>query len=337
MSSQVVKTVAVVVALIALGIGGWVWYDRSQNAYLSETITRSAPELGPGAHLLLPDLESAEVTVIDRPHDPSEAMAEDRFEKITRLRVFHVSTNSIGLRGPELDTPKERFRVICAGDSVTFGWGVSYEESYPARLQRALTKADRAVEVVNAGVPAMKPSTLANWVTSQAAQWEADLILVARRPDYNAPNPLEDLKDNLRLIKSLTNLPVALVLPPVSTFDVKGNQNQADELAWLKSNLTIPLIDLTETFREEAAELPGVWLDIGNDGTQRMLQHPGRNVIVEADAADTLAPEIIEQFESDPNLKEPLFFDGGHPTSKGFVIFADEVFRFLVSNELIPG
>jgi hypothetical protein len=28
--------------------------------------------------------------------------------------------------------------VLCLGDSVTFGWGVPYEESYPARLAAAL-------------------------------------------------------------------------------------------------------------------------------------------------------------------------------------------------------
>jgi lysophospholipase L1-like esterase len=336
MSSRVVKIIAVVASVIALGLGGWIWYERTKSVYLSETITREAPELGPGAHLLLPDLKNAEVTVIDRPHDPSEAMAEDRFEKITRLRVFHVSTNSIGLRGPELDSPKERFRVICAGDSVTFGWGVSYDESYPARLQRAMDRDGRAVEIVNAGVPAMKPSTLLNWVSAQAADWEADLIILARRPDYNAESPLEDLKTSAELIGKLTRLPVVLVLPPVSTFDVKGTQNHADEYAWLQANLDVPVIDLTQAFRQEAAELSGVWLEIGNGGKQRMLELPGRNVIIEADGSDTLAPEIIAQFEADPTLKEPLFFDGGHPTSKGFVVFTDEVLRFLISNALIP-
>ena len=123
MSSNVVKVLALLVSLGSLGAGAYIWLNRTGTVYLSETITRSAPELGQAAHLLLPNLSNREVTIIDRPHEPSEAMADDRFERITRLRVFHVSTNSIGLRGPELDEPKERFRILCVGDSVTFGWG----------------------------------------------------------------------------------------------------------------------------------------------------------------------------------------------------------------------
>ena len=42
-----------------------------------------------------------------------------------------------------------------------------------------------------------------------------------------------------------------------------------------------------------------------------------------------LAPEIIAAFEEYPSLKEPLFFDGGHPDKLGFVLFANEVANFV--------
>lgn len=70
-----------------------------------------------------------------------------------------VHTNSLGLRGEE--PPGERrpgeVRVLCLGDSVTFGLGVRDDETYPARLQEALRRspelAGRPVTVLNAGVP----------------------------------------------------------------------------------------------------------------------------------------------------------------------------------------
>jgi hypothetical protein len=330
MSARAVKTIATLVALVALGVGGYIWWDRTRVVYISETITRWDDSLG--AHLLLPNLSNAEVTVIDRPHEPSENMAEDRFETVKRLRVFHVSTNSMGLRGPEMDNPKDKFRIVCVGDSVTFGWGVSYEESYPARLERSLADQGYDVEVVNAGVPAMKPATLADWVYREQELWVPDLVVVARRPDNSTPNPLKDYHSNIGGLIRHSEVPVVVVLPPVSMFDVKGVENWEAEYEWIKGQLNAPVFELTPAFRGEAEDMPGVHLEIGNDGSQRMLEMPGRRVLVDGGQGDQLDADIIQAFEDDLTLVEPLFFDGGHPTSEGFEFFADEVGAFLISS-----
>lgn len=69
--------------------------------------------------------------------------------------TFHdkrVNINGLGLRGPRVALPKPpgRRRVACFGDSITFGYDVHDDETYPARLQQAL--AGRSVDVLNAGV-----------------------------------------------------------------------------------------------------------------------------------------------------------------------------------------
>lgn len=63
-----------------------------------------------------------------------------------------VTINSLGLRGPEVPTPKPRARrrVLCLGDSITFGYGVDDGDSYPARLGKLV--ADRGHDVLNGGV-----------------------------------------------------------------------------------------------------------------------------------------------------------------------------------------
>jgi lysophospholipase L1-like esterase len=63
-----------------------------------------------------------------------------------------VTINALGLRGPELAgrKPAGRRRILCLGDSVTFGYGVSDEDTYAAQLGKLL--ADRGYEVVNGGV-----------------------------------------------------------------------------------------------------------------------------------------------------------------------------------------
>jgi lysophospholipase L1-like esterase len=65
-------------------------------------------------------------------------------------------TNSSGFRGRERSfvKPPDVFRIVVIGDSWTMGWGVTLEETYAARLERALPSqlSDRAYEVLNMGV-----------------------------------------------------------------------------------------------------------------------------------------------------------------------------------------
>ena len=114
------------------------FFFQKPKEILSDTITQEAAYLGGGGHVLLPNLKNAKVIAPDRPHDPSEVQAKDRFERITRLRTFYVTTNSIGLRSPEIRQNKPDLRIVCLGDSVTFGWGVPEEDSYPRQLEHLL-------------------------------------------------------------------------------------------------------------------------------------------------------------------------------------------------------
>jgi lysophospholipase L1-like esterase len=62
-----------------------------------------------------------------------------------------VRTNALGLRGPEIapSPPEGVRRVLCLGDSYTFGTGVEETETIPARLDTILGE---GVEVVNLGI-----------------------------------------------------------------------------------------------------------------------------------------------------------------------------------------
>jgi lysophospholipase L1-like esterase len=66
-----------------------------------------------------------------------------------------VQTNALGLRNAEI-RPKEQGcrRIICMGESLTFGWGVDETEAYPRVLERLLRSrvtAGGRIEVINAG------------------------------------------------------------------------------------------------------------------------------------------------------------------------------------------
>lgn len=64
------------------------------------------------------------------------------------------STNSLGLRGPEV-LPKrpEEFRILSLGESTTFAPELSNEESYSSLLEAQLILPAKKLRVLNAGVP----------------------------------------------------------------------------------------------------------------------------------------------------------------------------------------
>jgi lysophospholipase L1-like esterase len=73
----------------------------------------------------------------------------------TMFQGKYVRTDTLGLRDAEIVQRKKEhmYRVICLGDSSTFGWGVDEGKTYPADLQFLLNEhlAQKAIEVINAG------------------------------------------------------------------------------------------------------------------------------------------------------------------------------------------
>lgn len=93
---------------------------------------------------------------------------------------YHI--NSYGLRGPEIPVKKQpgSYRVVCLGDSLTFGEGVKYADTYPAQLQARLAAAmpDRLVEVLNAGVQTHATGDEAALFLLRCSQFQPDLVVL---------------------------------------------------------------------------------------------------------------------------------------------------------------
>ena len=307
--------------IIAFLIGGYELLPKKQ--IMSDTITQEAPTLGKGAHLLLPNLKNATVVAPDRPHDPMELHNPKTKAAITRLRQFSVSTSSLGFRSPEIQEKKSGVRILCLGDSVTFGWGVEQEESYPALLAKSLN-----AEVINAGVPAMKPRHIAQW-SSQLRFLQPDIVLFARRPDWSSPNAMHSYQQAIQAIQAnFTTAKLGIILPPVSTFDPRGLSQAPQERTEIQKRLRgIPFLDLTPIFHQN---MPSRGYKLIIDGnTQQMINRESGQVYRTGQATQGLAPEIISAFEENPQVQEPLFFDGGHPDKEGFVLFSSKVEEWM--------
>ena len=84
---------------------------------------------------------------------------EHRRSAEARLMGVDVHINRFGMRDKERDLlkPTGVRRIAVLGDSITFGWGVPQEETYPALLEKRLNEQSPAgekgsFEVLNFGV-----------------------------------------------------------------------------------------------------------------------------------------------------------------------------------------
>ena len=331
-AARAMTSAVIIAAMVSMGLAVRAGLDLRTAQALSQTLIRPAPELGPGGKALLPNLNNAESVVPDRPHHPDDVNAVDRFDRFTRLRRFQASTNAQGLRGPNFASPAPGFRILCIGDSVTFGWGVADDETYPAHLGRTLN-----LEVLNAGMPASKPAHMAKWLQLNARSIDADLVILAARPHWAMPDPFADYQRAVQQAEAaIAPAKLAIVLPPVSTFDPMGVRDRQKEVEGLQRVLQgRPFLELTPVFWR-AQSAPGVVME--TDGNvQTMLRLPERTVVAQGTQSDgRLAPALVEAFEADHTLIEPLFFDGGHPDESGNALFANTVAQFLREQGLLP-
>ncbi len=323
--SRLIKVACALVALAAVGAGAWITWQRHQQRVVSDVVTRRAAEIGPGAQQLIPNLTGADLVALDRPHNPEELRRGDR-QRFKRRRPFRVDTNRWGTRGPDFSVPATGYRVVAVGDSVTFGWGVKGTDAWPARLAKEL-----GVEVINCGWPSADPRQLMKWVRLHARRLDADLVLFTQRPEPGPEGPSDGWAAELKgVAAAIAPIKMGVIFPPVGTFDPVGSRVWKIEQRVGTAKLApLPVLELTGIFRA-ALPLPGVRGEL-SPRLQKVLRMPGGQVLLSTPApdGDRLAQKIIDLFDNDPKIREPLFFDGGHPDEQGYRLFAKEVARWV--------
>ncbi|MBU0516086.1 MAG: hypothetical protein KJ621_15085 [Proteobacteria bacterium] len=85
-------------------------------------------------------------------------------------------------RGPDFRVPKPagEFRIICVGDSTTFGWKNAVVQTYPHYLQEILTQKipGRQIKVINAGVPGFNSAFALSYLALRLVQLQPDLVII---------------------------------------------------------------------------------------------------------------------------------------------------------------
>jgi len=130
--------------------------------------------------------------------------------------TFHLVSNEMGLREDRAVPAKEanEFRIVCIGDSTTFGMGVQTNETYPRRLEALLT-ADMSrfptvskVTVWNAGCVAFNTAQVVAVTDRLVESLDADLVIFGLSASFSFRASTELPRD--LIVKNGVAVPKAL-------------------------------------------------------------------------------------------------------------------------------
>lgn len=98
--------------------------------------------------------------------------------------AWTIETNRRGYRGPELGSVEKLpgvYRILCIGDSITFGFNVDQAAPYARQLELALRLQypHRRFEVVNAGVPGWSWAQGTRFLEGEGLALRPDLVIIA--------------------------------------------------------------------------------------------------------------------------------------------------------------
>jgi lysophospholipase L1-like esterase len=255
--------------------------------------------------------------------------------------------------------PPGAFRVLCAGDSVTFGFGVPQvalkrpEERhpdwlpYPARLERALRAANpgRAVEVAPFAVPGYSTHQGLAWMRRDLRALGPDLVTMLygwndiglrAQPDADAmkTDPWSAFSRAL-LARSQTLLRLWSALhgrggapgstPGVPRVDRDGYVANIRAMTEVVRAAGAAVVVIGPVYRDRVEYPPeGDWM-----GERRAALRAAM------DAARIPYVEVPELTEASWPGNEPLFLEHIHPNHKGHRLLAERLLAFLAERRLL--
>jgi lysophospholipase L1-like esterase len=88
--------------------------------------------------------------------------------------------NSSGLRGDEIPPRSDKKRLVFLGNSCTFGWGVSEEQTFVKLTERLLNErqAEKIFETINAGIPGFSSFQGRRFYVSDMASLKPEIVFI---------------------------------------------------------------------------------------------------------------------------------------------------------------
>lgn len=275
-----------------------------------------------------------------------------------------VSTNPQGLRAdyPVTAKPAGVFRVICLGDSVTFGYRVpavwpdkpaEYDRSwqpYPILIEQQLRAAnpDRKIEVIVMAVPGYTSHQGRAWLENKIDEWDPDLLTVSF--GWNDVS-FSDAPDRETLRTEWYAVTVRWVIDNSQAFahvtkwlrsgkptDRRGIKPvpRVSEIEYL--NNMFGMVDLASQRNVKTVVIATPYRDRNTNPREAELINRYRSSL-RAAAQQRQIPflEVTELTEAAGGINEGWFGELIHPNHMGHRLLASELLKLFAAQNLTPG
>jgi lysophospholipase L1-like esterase len=286
-----------------------------------------------------------------------------------------VSINSLGIRNRELTREKGEgtYRILCLGDSVTFGYGTESDKTYVKVLESILREGhpDRRFETINAGIGGFTTLQELLFLKTIGLEFEPDLVTVGfvlndvtdmstvekrierarKMEDKRKPSGLNQAAvgiPNLRhTIYSLVSRTSIYILFTRFMGDFKKWQ----EARGVKQLVAAPnpTPEIERYWQKIEADLREITILAGQEEFEVLLVTlPFRFQIEEDDPLRIPQDRLIDfcggiglpVLDLLPRFRERrgdgLFLDTNHPTVTGHRLVAESIYEHLVEERLVP-
>lgn len=277
--------------------------------------------------------------------------------EITLRTLGYLYSNKPSFKG--LYNTKD-FSIICLGDSFTYGWGVSTDDSYPRQLERMLNQNNPRMhfKVFNLGVPGSNSSQQLLYLENTLGRYkEIDLaIILTGANDYwnfadsniykfmnhQKDTDLTDIRlkiflSNFRIYKMLKiislnlkrKVPESRLVP--SRFDIVRDYKNNDNI---EGNAFRRLIEynLSQMIHLARSYSAGIILQnypIGDLSGGVLKNTAGKFSVPFVDNFSLFREQLKKR-----NVRDLFIYDNSHPNAEGYKIMVEELYKIIVKNYL---
>lgn len=225
---------------------------------------------------------------------------------------YNAEINSLGLRNKEVKVDKEQgtFRILCFGDSWTFGWGVDVTESWPMQLEEFLhAKGYPKVEVINCGQGGQYTSTYKEYMARAVPLLKPDLVLVGVLQLDDLAQLFEnnfEAENNLPTTPTLSSLSISKAGGSVTAF-LEASFSNYLKLFYNDSGEEISVNESWKTTNKHLIE--------GFENTQRLRFSTLSDTVQALFKTGDLNPSLLNYYINFPD-RETIFNNPHNPATR---------------------
>lgn len=274
-----------------------------------------------------------------------------------------ISTNAQGLRSDHDigRKPQDSFRIVCVGDSVTFGFRVpmafpknphDFDRKlfpYPELMERKLREANpgKSIEVIPLAAPAYTTHQGLNWLKKDIDFLKPDIVIACFGWNDVCLRPIADRQSMPMDFAHVAARALLIHSQAVTHFakwrhrkGVKENTGGGPPVARVsREDYVANLLAISKLARDHGAQaivIGQVYQDAKANPPEAKLVKEYRDALREAAAANGLPYLQIDQLtETNAPTNGRLFGEIIHPNAAGHELMAIELLKFLAEQKML--